>query len=185
MPNQLVRLHLAARVCTCLWHTCCVIVRVFDFVPPPQDLEHLPHDPHFECLQLTGQGFVLHTAFILSAPHLSPPNCGCLVTLRPCQHVWRHASRHVCRHVWRHVCRHVWRHVCQPAYRHACQHVCRHVFWHDVIVQDPVYVLAGNLRPSPVSHIDPSPYLYSQNRPVYLVVSASAPQLPTTRETGI
>jgi hypothetical protein len=61
---------------------CCVIVRVFDFVPPPQDLEHLPHDPHFECWQLTGQGFVLHVAFILSAPHLSPPNCGCLVTLR-------------------------------------------------------------------------------------------------------
>ena len=99
MPNQLVRLHLAARVCTCLWHTCCVIVRVFNFVPPPQDLEHLPHDPHFECLQLTGQGFVLHTAFILSAPHLSPPNCGCLVTLRPCQHVWRHASRQVWRHL--------------------------------------------------------------------------------------
>jgi len=61
---------------------CCVIVRVFDFVPPPQDLEHLPHAPHFECWQLTGQGFVLHTAFILSAPHFSPPNCGCLVTLR-------------------------------------------------------------------------------------------------------
>ena len=58
-----------------------MIVRVFDFVPPPQDLEHLPHAPQAECWQLTGQRLVLHTAFILSAPHLSPPNWGCLVTL--------------------------------------------------------------------------------------------------------
>jgi hypothetical protein len=61
---------------------CCVIFRVFVFEPPPQVLEHLLQEDHAECLQLTGHALVLHTAFCDVAEHLSPPNFGCVVTLR-------------------------------------------------------------------------------------------------------
>ena len=60
----------------------CVIVRVFDFVPPPHFLEHFPHADHLECLQLTGHALLLHTAFCEVAPHLRPPNLSFWVTLR-------------------------------------------------------------------------------------------------------
>ena len=60
----------------------CAIVRVLDLVPLPHVLEHFPHADHAECLQLTGQAFVLHTAFIERLGHLRPPSFGWVLTVR-------------------------------------------------------------------------------------------------------
>jgi hypothetical protein len=59
-----------------------VIVRLRSMVPPPHVAVQVPHAPHDETSQLTGQLWGLQPEEIESVGQAMPPYCGCTMTTR-------------------------------------------------------------------------------------------------------